>query len=108
MGKCICAFVGGLILLLAGGGAMADDLQDCRKAVAKREYDVAIVACTKAEESASTSADAAMASALRTVSVVRKDMEGRARSVPVDGMVRDPDTDPRRRGDEEMMIELGN
>jgi hypothetical protein len=109
MGKCICAFVGGLILLLAGGGAMADELKACRKALATREYDVAIAACTKAEESASTPADAAMAGALRSVASARKDMEGRAGSVLIDGgMVRDPDADPRRRGDEEIVIEPGD
>jgi hypothetical protein len=69
----VLAALGGLVLMLCVSGALADDLEDCRSAVAKRDLDLAIDVCSKAMVSAPTPQDVAVASTLLAYAQQSKD-----------------------------------
>jgi hypothetical protein len=89
--------MGGSILLLCASGAMAGDLEDCRNALGWGKLDVAIVACDKAVESASTPLEASMARTLRDQAEARRmaarELPKRDEPIDVDpSIIRDPET----------------
>jgi hypothetical protein len=91
MQSCVLAVVIGLALLLCGSGAVADALQECKDAIAKREIDLAVTACDRAAQSASIPTDLIEAGRLRSLAYSRRDLAAHVPPIPDKAIVIDPD-----------------